>query len=89
MPGSVTAAPGLGSRYEQQSATRLPNRGESRITVFAATATERKLLRALLSLLARIGAALAIAVAIHSPEPTMPWQRLVADALVSFGPLGR
>ena len=40
-------------------------------------------------LLARIAAALAIAfVAIHSPEPTMPWQRLVAKPVARRQPCG-
>ena len=73
--GPVLQAP------EAAVSARLAARGASSSDGFAATpATDkRKLRRALRASVARIAAALAIAfVAIHSPEPTMPWQRLVA-----------
>ena len=67
-----------------------PNCGASSSPVFAATSAtdKRKLLRALLASVAGIAAALAISfVAIHSPEPTMPWQRLVVNPIVGRVPI--
>ena len=87
--GDVAAGPGLQAPEAAVSA-RLPARGASSSPVFAATSAtdKRKLLRALLASVAGIAAALAISfVAIHSPEPTMPWQRLVVNPIVGRVPI--